>query len=125
MLSRPLLEKRRKRCKMVVAARISLAADDGGTTGQLVHTLDVSASGAKLGGIRESFSPGDVLAVQRNHKSANCKVIWVRRLGPAEMQIGIELLDADERFWDLDLSHEKEGAEATKSLLALLAKCKG
>ena len=123
MLSRTQLEKRRKRSKMVVAARISSA--DAGASDQLVHTLDVSASGAQLGGIREPLSPGDVLTVQRNHKKAKCKVIWVRRLGPAEMQIGIELVDADERFWGLDLSHEKEGAEATKSLLALLAKCKG
>ncbi|MDP9160118.1 MAG: PilZ domain-containing protein [Acidobacteriota bacterium] len=123
MLSRPLLEKRRKRCKMVVGAKIVLAADEGGTTAQLMHTLDVSASGAKLGGIREPFSPGDVLTVQRNNKKANCRVIWVRQLGPTEMQMGIELIDADERFWGLDLSQEKEGAEATKSLLALLAKC--
>lgn len=108
---------------MVVGARIFLATDDGRTTAQLVHTLDVSASGAKLGGIRKPFSLGDVLTVQRNNKKANCKVIWVRQLGRAEMQIGIELLDADERFWGLDLSHEKEGAEATKSLLASLAKC--
>ena len=123
MLSRTQLEKRRKRSKMVVAARISSA--DAGASDQLVHTLDVSSSGAQLGGIREPLSPGDILTVQRNHKKAKCKVIWVRQLGPAEMQVGIELVDADERFWGLDLSHEKEGAEATKSLLALLSKCKG
>ena len=121
MLSRGQLEKRRKRSKMVIAVRIIPAAGEG-ELGELVHTLDVSAAGAQLGGIRKPVNPGDVLTVQRNHKKSNCKVIWVRQPEAGQMQIGIELIDADERFWGLDLSHEKEDAEALKSLLSSLSK---
>ena len=106
MLSRGQPEKRRKRSKMVIAVRIMPAAGDG-ELGELVHTLDVSAAGAQLGAIRKPVSPGDVLSVQRNHKKSICKVIWVRQPEAGQMQIGIELIDADERFWGLDLSHKK------------------
>ncbi|GAC1515790.1 MAG: hypothetical protein NVS1B11_34260 [Terriglobales bacterium] len=97
-------EKRRKRSKMVVAVRIMPATADGGT-GELVHTLDVSAAGARLGGIRAPLKPGDVLRIQRDRQKASCTVIWARAAGTKEMQIGIELIDSNERFWGLDLSH--------------------
>ena len=121
MLSRGQLEKRRKRSKMVIAVRIMPAGGEG-ELDELVHTLDVSAAGAQLGGIRKLVKPGEVLTVQRNRKTCDCKVIWVRQLEVGQVQIGIELIDADERFWGLDLSHEIEDAEALKSLLSSLSK---
>ena len=116
--SRGKLETRRKRSKMVVAVKILTVTTQGGER-QLAHTLDVSGAGAKLGAVRDPLKPGDILSVKRNHKKANCKVIWVREVAAREMQIGIELLNADEKFWGFDLSC-KENEEASNRFLPLL-----
>ena len=111
----------RKRSKMVVAVKIMPTVVDSRTR-QLVHTLDVSTAGAKLGGIRSPFKPGDVLGVQRHNRRAKCKVIWVQEMNANEMQIGIEFLNADDRFWGLDLTDEKERAEASESLFTFIVR---
>lgn len=106
---------------MVVAVKILTVTTQGGAR-ELAHTLDVSGAGAKLGGVRDPLKPGDILTVQRNHKKANCKVIWVREVAAREMQMGIELLNVDEKFWGLDLSYKKEDEEASNSFLSLLTR---
>lgn len=108
---------------MVMAVRV-MSASVSGKAGELVHTLDVSVGGAKLGGLRDPLKPGDLLTVQRNHQKANCKVIWTREVSEKEMQIGIELLDTDGKIWGLDLAqHEKDEAKkADSDFLAVLSK---
>ena len=90
-----------KRTKMVVGLRVpkpQLQASD-----QLVHTLDISSSGAKIGALREWIEPGSVLIVQRRHTRAQCRVMWSRQVAPGEVHIGIEFLGRDAQFWGLDL----------------------
>ena len=54
------LEKRvLKRTKMVVGLRISQSEDN--TSQLLVHTLNISSTGAKIGALREYIRPGSVL----------------------------------------------------------------
>src|SRR5215467_7543487 len=90
-----------KRTKMVVGLRLPkphLQAPD-----RIVHTLDISSSGAKIGALREGIEPGSVLTVQRRHTRAHCRVIWCRHIAPGEVRIGIEFLGDSSRFWGLEL----------------------
>lgn len=75
----------------------------------LVHTLDISSSGAKIGAVREYIHAGTVLLVQRGHKRTQCRVIWSRRVGPKEIQMGVEFLKHGTRFWELDLDEGSAG----------------
>ena len=96
------LEKRTvKRTKMVVAVRFPKPQPHAPDL--LVHTLDISSVGAKIGALREWVQPGSVLLIQRRHTRARCRVTWSRRIGPQEVQIGIEFLGRDPGFWGLDL----------------------
>jgi hypothetical protein len=102
------LEKRvLRRTKMVVGLRISQPDVHAGQL--LVHTLDISTTGAKIGAVREYIQPGSVLVLQHGHNRAQCRVIWSRRVGPGEIQMGVEFLKTGSRFWELDLDEGSAG----------------
>jgi hypothetical protein len=69
---------------------------------RLVHTLGISSTGAKIGSLRENIQPGSVLLLQHGRNRAQCRVIWSLRVGPAEIQMGVEFLTHSARFWELD-----------------------
>lgn len=100
MPSKPALEKRvSSRKKMVVPVKSHRA----NTAPKPVHTLDLSRSGAKLGAFREPVNCGDILVVQRQHKRAKCRVVWVRDMGRGEIHVGVELVQPDSEFWGVSL----------------------
>ncbi|MBV8475277.1 MAG: PilZ domain-containing protein [Acidobacteria bacterium] len=109
-------EKRAARRKKMVVPLKSLPVGNAQATHSAVHTLDVSRLGAKLGAFRELVEPGDVLVVQRQHKRAKCKVVWVREIGPREIQVGIEFLGSAEGFWGLPLEDEDAGVWVSEQL---------
>jgi hypothetical protein len=67
---------------MVLGLRISHPEVHSGQL--LVHTLDITSSGAKIGGVREYIHSGSVLLIQRGHNRTHCRVIWSRGVGPRE-----------------------------------------
>jgi hypothetical protein len=98
---------------MVVGLRVaqqrSCAAD------LLVHTLDISSSGAKIGALRKWMGPGSALIVQRRQSRARCLVMWSRKVAPGEIQIGIRFLDQVSGFWGLDLDDDCAGVWFSES----------
>jgi hypothetical protein len=96
------LDKRNvKRTKMVVGLRLPKPQPQASDL--LVHTLDISTSGAKIGALREWIEPGSMLTLQRRHTRAQCRVMWSRQVAPGEIQIGIQFLGRDAQFWGLEL----------------------
>jgi hypothetical protein len=114
------VEKRaRNRSKMVIGVRLS-GKEKSDLSGMLVHTLDISPTGARIAGLKETFEPGEIVTLQRQHKRAKCKVAWCREVAPREIQIGVQFLEADAAFWGLDLSQDAKASDE-KKLWTLLA----
>ena len=108
------LDKRNiKRTKMVVGLRVSQQRSHAADL--IVHTLDISSSGAKIGAFRECMQPGSTLIVQRRQTRARCLVMWSRTVAPGEIQVGIKFLGGDSRFWDLDLDEDCAGVWFSES----------
>jgi PilZ domain-containing protein len=111
-----ILEKRTtKRTKMVATLKVSNAEQPGAAPNQLAHTLDISSSGARIGAMREEIQAGTILVVQHKQARANCRVIWTRRMGAGEFQIGIEFIGRTPQFWGIDLDDERVGVWLTGS----------
>lgn len=105
---KPALEKRTApRKKMVLPLKSSPVGNTATST--VVHTLDLSRLGAKLGAFREQVKLGDILLVQRKHKRTKCKVVWVRAVGPREIHVGVEFLGSEDGFWGVPLEDERVG----------------
>jgi hypothetical protein len=95
-------QRRLQRAKAVLPVRISGNDISGKSYSELVHTLDVSRSGVRLGAVRRQLEVGSLVVLQyRQHKS-EFRVVWTRPLGSgAEQQAGLEA-DAQRDMWGLD-----------------------
>jgi hypothetical protein len=107
-----------KRTKMVLPVKVTLS----GST-YLAHTCDLTARGARVGGLRSTLQPGETVCLQRGSKKANFKVVWIQQLGTNEVQVGLQAQDLPANFWGIDLSErESEKKNNVDALMALFAK---
>jgi hypothetical protein len=72
---------------------------------QLAHTLDVTETSARLGGLRMPLEPGEVIEIQRGGARAKFRVYWAGAPGSElEGQAGIRGLDTGKKsIWSIHL----------------------
>ncbi|HEX4604110.1 MAG TPA: hypothetical protein VH724_08970 [Candidatus Angelobacter sp.] len=71
---------------------------------QLAHTLDVTESSARLGGLSSSLDPGEIIEIQRGGVKAKFQVYWIGE--PASTlsgQAGIRGVDPNKSIWGIQL----------------------
>jgi len=82
----------------------------------LAHTVDITHTGARLGGVRTQLQPGATVILQRGSNKTTFRIAWVRQLSPNELQAGIEALEPQSNFWGVDLSdREREAKKQTRT----------
>ncbi len=70
----------------------------------MVCSYDISARGAKIGGIRNGLKTGEIVAVERGRSKVFCRVVWVGESGSQRQgQIGIECTDPAKAMWENEL----------------------
>lgn len=93
--------RRLDRSRAVLPVRISGNDISGDSYSELVHTLDVSRTGVRLGSVRRQLEVGSLIVIQYRKHKAEFRVIWTRPLGSgAEQQVGLEG-DAQKDLWGL------------------------
>ena len=72
---------------------------------QLAHTLDVTETSARLGGLRMPLEPGEIIEIQRGGVKAKFRVYWAGAPGSElEGQAGIRGLDSGKKsIWSIHL----------------------
>jgi hypothetical protein len=95
-------QRRLDRSKAVLPVRISGTDSSGEAYSELVHTLDVSRTGVRLGAVRRQLEVGAVVTLQYRQHKAEFRVVWTKplRSGP-EQQVGLES-GAQKDLWGLD-----------------------
>ena len=116
-----MLERRKTRGKkMILPVKVSMF----GST-QFAHTLDITASGARLGSLRSELKTGEIIVLHRGAKKAKFRISWVQQVNPKEIQAGIEALEPRENFWGVDLTaEEREEKKSVDMLMTLLSETK-
>jgi hypothetical protein len=95
-------QRRLDRTKAVLPVRISGTDISGDSYSELVHTLDVTRSGVRLGAVRRQLEVGSLVVLQYRQHKAEFRVVWIKPLGKgAEQQVGLEA-DAQRDLWGLD-----------------------
>ena len=107
-----------KRRKMVVPVKLVLPGSN-----LLVHTLDVSMSGVRIGAIHEELRPGQIVSLSRGTKKAQFRIIWVEERGH-EFHAGLAAIHPNEKFWGVDLETQDcdSGEAAYLKVLKLTTK---
>jgi len=105
-------KRRLDRTKAVLPVRVS-GNDGEGAYSDLVHTLDISPTGVRLGSVRRPLEVGSQIVLQYRQHRAEFRVVWTRPLGSGgEQQVGLEA-DVQKDFWGLET-----GAKARPQLAA-------
>lgn len=92
--------RRKPRIKMVAPVRLWGMDSTGKSFNVLSYTLNVSSSGARIGGVKVPLAVGDAVTVQYKQNKALFKVVWLGRPGdPTHEQIGVTILEQDRPIW--------------------------
>lgn len=99
--------RRLERVKAVLPVRVSGNNDSADGFSDLVHTLDISSSGARLGAVRRQFEVGTQIVLQYRQHKAEFRVVWIRPLGAGgELQVGLEADVQRRDLWGLQTSSQ-------------------
>ena len=100
-------KRRAPRIEQKLPARIYGLDHKGKPFSVTVETLDVSQTGARLGGVRQFEVPGETIGVEYKGNKGRFYVAWVGRSGsPRDGQIGVRAVDTKKNIWTMTLPAE-------------------
>jgi hypothetical protein len=88
------------RQKAVLAVRIKGNDSSGSAFEELVHTLDVTPAGVRLGSVRRQLKLHDEITVFYRNRKLQFRVMWIKKLkGTSEFQVGLKSLMQEGEAW--------------------------
>ena len=115
-------QRRGNRTKAVLPVRVKGKDSAGKAFEELVHTLDVTPEGARLGSVRRELSVLDEITIFYRQRRIQFRVVWVKKMqGTSEFQVGLQAVTHDSEVWGLDFPEFKRriGSPAAASAAAL------
>jgi hypothetical protein len=78
---------------------------DGNPFEDLVHTLDLTPDGVRLGSVRRILNLLDEVTVFYRQRKIQFRVVWTKKLkGTSEFQVGLRVVGQDNEPWGLNFS---------------------
>jgi hypothetical protein len=95
----------KNRVKAVLPVRASGTDAEGKRFTSMLYTLDISATGARLGGFRGNLNVGDTITIQYHNYQVKHRVCWIKpAVKGADMLLGVESLQPDKEIWGVKLA---------------------
>jgi hypothetical protein len=96
-------QRRGNRTKAVIPVRVKGKDSNGKAFDDLVHTLDVTPEGARLGSVRHELNLGDEITVFYRQRKIQFRVMWTKKMkGTSEFQVGLKAVTRDSEAWGLN-----------------------
>jgi hypothetical protein len=109
-------QRRGNRTKAVLPVRIKGTDRDGKTFEEIAHTLDVTASGARLGAVRRELKLDEELTIFYRQRKMQCRVVWTKKMkGSSEFQVGLQALTHEKEGWGLNLPEQRSPMTASRA----------
>lgn len=104
-------QRRRTRTKAVLPVRIKGKDSAGKAFDELVHTLDVTAAGARLGSVRRELNLQDEITLFYRQRRMQFRVVWTKKMkGTSEFQVGLQAVGQDREAWGLAIPEQQQAA---------------
>lgn len=101
-------QRRGSRTKAVLPVRVKGKDSAGKAFDELVHTLDVTPDGVRLGSVRHQLKVLDELTVFYRQRRIQFRVVWTKKLeGTSEYQVGLQAVTHDSEVWGLSFPEYK------------------
>ena len=102
------IQRRGERKKAVLPVRIKGTDDAGKPFEELAHTLDVTATGVRLGAVRRELNLDDEITIFYRQRKMQYRVVWTKKMkGSSEFQVGLKAVSQDREAWGM--SFEEQG----------------
>jgi hypothetical protein len=112
-----MIQKRKEtRINAVLSVRIARTKDSNGEEAIIANTYNISPEGARIGGVREDLSVGEIVTLDRRGRRARFSVCWKAKDG----MFGLRCLEPNRDIWDLDSEFEAREKEKLTKESALL-----
>jgi hypothetical protein len=96
------------RTKAVLPVRVKGKDSSGKAFEELVHTLDVTPTGVRLGSVRRELNVLDEITIFYRQRKMQYRVVWTKKLkGTSEFQVGLEAVTQDREAWGLSFPDTK------------------
>ena len=106
-------KRRGNRTKAVLPVRIKGKDSSGKSFDELAHTLDVTATGVRLGSVRRELSAQDEVTLFFRQRKLQFRVVWTKRMqGTSEFQVGLQALTQEREAWGMNFAEAKESSQA-------------
>lgn len=97
-------KRREPRKTVAVPVRVFGTDSAGKIFSETVTVLDVSQSGARLGGVRAAIKVDEIIGLTYGKNKVHFRVKWVGTPGqPSEGQVGLQNLNPQKLLWDFPL----------------------
>ena len=95
-------QRTRNRQKAVLPVRVYGVAADGSSYSDLVHTLDITDTGVRLGAVHCNLQLDSILSLQYRQHKADFRVIWIsKRPCGREYHVGLQAV-VERDLWGLE-----------------------
>ena len=98
-------QRRGSRTKAVLPVRVKGKDSAGKAFDELVHTLDVTPDGVRLGSVRRELNLQDEITIFYRQRKIQFRVVWTKKMqGTSEFQVGLQAITQDREAWGLNFS---------------------
>jgi hypothetical protein len=112
-------QRRGSRTKAVLPVRVKGKDSAGKAFDELVHTLDVTPDGVRLGSVRHQLKVLDELTVFYRQRRIQFRVVWTKKLeGTSEFQVGLKAVTHDSEAWGLSFTDYKRQSTSQSAVLS-------
>jgi len=112
-------KRRGSRTKAVLPVRVKGTDSSGRGFEELVHTLDVTPDGVRLGSVRRELNVLDEVTVFFRQRKMQFRVVWIKKLkGTSEFQIGLRASAQERDSWGLSFAEYKNQTAPQQSAAA-------
>ena len=105
----PMGKRREQRTRIALPVKVYTRDEHGRNVMEIACTMDVTAKGARLSGVRCVTHAGEVLQVERGKSKAFYRVMWVGdRTTNSEGQVGLQCIEPGAAIWDIEFLPGKD-----------------
>jgi hypothetical protein len=101
-------QRRGQRTKAVLPVRVKGKDSNGKPFEELVHTLDVTPDGVRLGSVRAELNVLEEISLFYRQRKIMFRVVWIKKMqGTSEFQVGLRAVTQDSEVWGLNFPEYK------------------
>lgn len=117
-------KRRGTRTKAVLPVRLKGKDVSGVVFEDLVHTLDVTSAGVRLGSVRRELTVLDEITLFFRKRKLQFRVMWTKKMkGTSEFQVGLQAVTQERDAWGMGYAEVK--LESAPELDAVASQASG